>query len=263
MSGWTNQGITTLVIPTGATTGERIVIDGTTGAILDYDSSGTLIASVSPIDQTISGVLVPHGFGSYDYIGGGTQTAVLNQAGLSFTDTNVSGAAHPKVVAFPQSDTGTSYPGLALASGTTGAWPSAADVILVAGDPVVSGQAAIVLIQGTTGSTSVAGQAMATDTDPTSGGAGARQPWRRHSERYTGTVSGAAGLVTVSHNCGFTPTVGQFSPLTNFTQGSWSDTFGTHGFTNNQAQLTAITAAGGFVPNGTTVTFYAEFGGIA
>jgi hypothetical protein len=43
MSGWTNQGITTLVIPTGATTGARVVIDGTTGQISVYNSSNQLV----------------------------------------------------------------------------------------------------------------------------------------------------------------------------------------------------------------------------
>jgi hypothetical protein len=38
--GWTNDSVTTLVIPTGATSGARIIIDGTTGQIVVIGSSG-------------------------------------------------------------------------------------------------------------------------------------------------------------------------------------------------------------------------------
>lgn len=45
---WSNDSITSLTIPTGATTGERIVIDGVDGDIQVYDSDGNLGAYIGP-----------------------------------------------------------------------------------------------------------------------------------------------------------------------------------------------------------------------
>ena len=45
---WSNDSITSLTIPTGATTGERIVIDGVDGDIQVYDSNGNLGAYIGP-----------------------------------------------------------------------------------------------------------------------------------------------------------------------------------------------------------------------
>lgn len=48
---WSNdQFAGTLTIPTGATTGARIVLDGTTGIISIYDASNFLVATISPTD---------------------------------------------------------------------------------------------------------------------------------------------------------------------------------------------------------------------
>lgn len=46
--GWTNDAITSLVIPTGATTGARVEINGLTGQILVYDSTNTLVGQFDP-----------------------------------------------------------------------------------------------------------------------------------------------------------------------------------------------------------------------
>lgn len=47
--GWTNdQFAGTLTIPTGATSGQRIVIDGTTGTITVYDGNDFIVATISP-----------------------------------------------------------------------------------------------------------------------------------------------------------------------------------------------------------------------
>lgn len=55
MSGsWSNTLTTSLTLPTGAITGARIVLDGTSDTILIYDSSNNLIASVAAASGTDS-----------------------------------------------------------------------------------------------------------------------------------------------------------------------------------------------------------------
>lgn len=43
---WSNTAVTTLVIPTGATTGARVVIDGTTGFISVYNAANQLVDTI-------------------------------------------------------------------------------------------------------------------------------------------------------------------------------------------------------------------------
>jgi hypothetical protein len=50
--GWDNSFQTIIVLPTGATSGSRIVLDGESGLILIYDADNNLIASISPDDTT-------------------------------------------------------------------------------------------------------------------------------------------------------------------------------------------------------------------
>lgn len=77
--GWTNAQFTgTLVIPTGATSGARVVVDGDTGAILIYDADGVVIAEVSPDvdpDGQNPGGFWTRGFQTpdpiYSFLGGG------------------------------------------------------------------------------------------------------------------------------------------------------------------------------------------------
>lgn len=53
--GWSNDQFTgTLVIPTGATSGARIVLNGDLGVILVYDAGDNLIAAVAPASGTDS-----------------------------------------------------------------------------------------------------------------------------------------------------------------------------------------------------------------
>src|SRR6266568_2216168 len=51
--GWTNDAISTLIIPTGATTGVRIVLDGTTGVITIYDAANVPVLRLSGLPNTI------------------------------------------------------------------------------------------------------------------------------------------------------------------------------------------------------------------
>lgn len=80
--GWTNDGVTTLTVPTGATSGARIVIDGTTGQILIYDAGNQLIGKLDPagIEFLTGGAIVRMYEGTYtqsagsDLVAGGYLT---------------------------------------------------------------------------------------------------------------------------------------------------------------------------------------------
>lgn len=50
---WSNTSVTTLVIPTGATTGARVIIDGTTGLISIYNSTNELVDEIGGPDGSI------------------------------------------------------------------------------------------------------------------------------------------------------------------------------------------------------------------
>lgn len=77
--GWSNSQFDgTLVIPTGATTGTRIVLNGETGQILVYDENDIVIAEMSPIvdpDGQNPGGYWTRGFQTpdpiYSFLGGG------------------------------------------------------------------------------------------------------------------------------------------------------------------------------------------------
>lgn len=112
--------------------------------------------------------------------------------------------------------------------------------------------ATIVMRQSSVPGTSIEGAAMQTD-------AILDLPRFVHCARYSATVSGGAGLATFSHGASFTPDAGLFTPLVGFSQGNWSDTFGTHGFTSTQAQIVVYEPGGGLAANGTTITLYAMF----
>lgn len=49
---WSNSYQASLTLPTGATSGARIVLDGASSELLVYDMDGNLIGSISPVDTT-------------------------------------------------------------------------------------------------------------------------------------------------------------------------------------------------------------------
>lgn len=63
--GWSDEFLTVITLPSGATTGARIVVDGESDRILIYDAAGNLAASIAATDGTdpagnhyVSGVAV-------------------------------------------------------------------------------------------------------------------------------------------------------------------------------------------------------------
>lgn len=76
--GWDNSFQTIIILPSGATTGQRIVIDGQNGLVLVYDSINDLIASISPDNTTDSqGNTILHGITSYE-TGGHEYASLFN-----------------------------------------------------------------------------------------------------------------------------------------------------------------------------------------
>jgi hypothetical protein len=59
--GWENDYQTIIVLPTGATTGERIVIDGTTGTIQIYNTAGVLVGVLAAGTTVIGGASYAEG----------------------------------------------------------------------------------------------------------------------------------------------------------------------------------------------------------
>jgi hypothetical protein len=65
---WSNNGITSITIPTGATTGARIVIDGVTGDIQVYDVNGDLAAYIGPADGGAP-IILSYEVGGFEWSG--------------------------------------------------------------------------------------------------------------------------------------------------------------------------------------------------
>lgn len=63
--GWAQDLVGTLIVPTGATTGQRIVIDGTTGTITGYDAGNNVIFQLN-----VDGITVDNTKGSVDIFSG-------------------------------------------------------------------------------------------------------------------------------------------------------------------------------------------------
>jgi hypothetical protein len=59
--GWENEFLTVITLPTGATSGARIVIDGTNDRILIYDANNALIGVLAGSAGTVSGLSYPAG----------------------------------------------------------------------------------------------------------------------------------------------------------------------------------------------------------
>lgn len=93
MVAFKNPIIYYLVIPSGATTGTRIILDGVNGFILVYDASNNLVASLSGKMGTDQyGNTIYPGVGAYDYPTTKTLVQLINgEVSFVFTDSAVVG----------------------------------------------------------------------------------------------------------------------------------------------------------------------------
>lgn len=231
--GWSMQGFTSLTIPSGATTGKRVVIvDPVTGnAIEIYNASNVLVFSID-------------GDGIVTSMDPATDFVVRMFQGAIDFDTQA-GIAFPGTI----SETFSPRTDLNITSGFTAVGDQASSIDLFGSTGAGTKDETVVGTQRG----GVVGSFMQSDQTATDN--------LFHSAIYSVAVAGVAGQLTFNHNCGFTPTRGTFAPLTNMSQGNWADAFGTHGFTSTQARLTAFFQTGTAVGIGTTVTFYATFYG--
>lgn len=104
---WTNNSITSLTIPTGATTGERIVIDGTTGLISVYNQFGNLVDQIGGANGAIISFTTGHttdialqegalllGHADAGFAGAGSISGRLLPGGSIELDTGTGDSAH-------------------------------------------------------------------------------------------------------------------------------------------------------------------------
>lgn len=249
---WTNNGFRSLTIPTGAGPGTpRITInENGDGAILLYDANG-ITASISAFD------FLPDGNPAQEvFVGITTYNDVDHNV---FNNTIGNENFLGDLTSFPNaSDVNIGYQrntksqGYRIDSGTADATHTNASLVVVSETTDGAFPSVVQLRQQPAGAGAAAtifGAAVQTD-DST----GVR-PKFMHAGGYSGT--GTGGNVTLSHGCPFTPTVGIMTPLLNFTQGNFVQSFGTNGFTSTQMQVTPILPNGTAVANGVAFAFYA------
>lgn len=235
--GWSNDAIETLTIPTGATTGARIVIDGTRGAILVYNSAGQLVAAISSVSGVAadSTVYFPQ-IESIDPASG--RTLILNSAEIDFAQAGASNVPG-KILLFE----GTNDQAVVLRSGTTQTGgPDQAVLSLISAG--LAGQLANAqLNQEVATGSAISGCAVQNDDSSGNGTA----PKFLHMGSYSGTTNGV-GLMTYNHGASFTPAGGIIAPTSGaaFTQydlhSPFSPTTGTFGARNGTGALVANTA---------------------
>jgi hypothetical protein len=173
---WSNDSITTLVIPTGATTGARIVLDGTTGTISVYNSAGTLVGTWGGAAGCLQ---------SFAILGSGV--AELCQGFAQFFSSVTPSTRNARIQG---GDTGaTNF--LGLDSGLHGVGQSSAQMALISGAPgneFISGA-----------QRNVSGSMVMTDD-------GGNIPSNNlvHKDAYTLATNGL-GQYNQAHNCTFIP----------------------------------------------------------
>lgn len=180
----------TLIV--GTVPGQHIIVDPVTDAILVYNASNQLIASITPTSQTIGGVAVKSGFASYDPVNPtsyvrivGTQLQVVDNtntptAGASLVQSNNQVGNGGRVV-------------LVVLSGTINAQrQSALQLISQSGDGTIAE-----FIQAT--QANVTGKMVQNDN---TGG-----PALIHATTLSFTTD-AFGNAVLTHGAGFTPTQG-------------------------------------------------------
>jgi hypothetical protein len=123
---WSNTSISSLTLPTGATSGARIVLDGTTDTILVYDAANNLIMSVAPDVEIVGGMQVLAGLTSQTAV----QFANIFQGNIELggVTAGVQDQAHAALI-FPTPGAGA----LAVQSGTTVAHPDRSGLLFLPG----------------------------------------------------------------------------------------------------------------------------------
>lgn len=179
--GWTNQGETTLVIPTGATTGARIVLDGTTGEIQVYNSANALVGQWGGPTGCL-----------FDYESPGTRLAELCAAQLQFSD---------------QSNPPTTRAAISATSNNTNS-----QLNLDSGQSAGQHHSFMTLFSGVAGSTDYIEVAQLNQDGRMVSTDDISSPNLMHVASYTGSVVDGFGDVVIAHGAHFTPSKGLLMP---------------------------------------------------
>lgn len=174
---WSNDAVDTLVIPTGATSGARIVLDGTTGEILVYNSANALVGTWGGPTGCL-----------FDYESPGTRFAELCAAQLQFGDQ----VNPPTTKAAVSATSNSSNSQLNLDSGQSGG----------------QHHSFITMFSGTAGSTDYIEVAQLNQDGRMVSTDDISSPCLMHVGSYTGSVVDGFGDVQINHGAHFTPKYG-------------------------------------------------------
>lgn len=234
-SGWTNDAVDSLTVPTGATSGERVIIaNQSNGDAIDvYNTANKLVFSIDSTGKLTS-------VSSVD-----TAEVVISAGSVVFEDTGITGAFFP----FLNGSITADQNALSIAAGAPLNAPgtvAGSAITLLTGDTTASEQIQVE-------QRGIVGNLVQTDNVGNSGQV-------IHAAAYSGTTDGAGHLI-FNHGCAFTPAgavvtgrapaVGIFPNLT----------IGTDGFTSTQANLTFTVASTGAAYATQPVMFQAIFFG--
>jgi hypothetical protein len=233
-SGWTNDAVDTLTVPTGATSGERVIIaNQSNGDAIDiYDAANQLVFSIDKNGRLVS------------YSSVNTAEVVMVGGSLFFEDS----AQNPQIP--PQE--------LGLLA------PDSTTLVLSGGIPAnaaVGVQAAS--LQLNTGDAQANAWIQASqrgvDGAMVQTGTGTNASQLTHSASYSGTTN-AGGHLVITHGCGFTPAVMVVTGTT--AGGTFANlTYGVNSKTPTQADVNWTVANTGAAYANQVITFDAVFFG--
>ncbi len=178
---WSNDNVTTLVIPTGATSGARIVLDGTTGEISVYNSANALVGQWGGPTGCL-----------FDFESPGTRLAELCAAQLQFSD---------------QANPPTTRAAVSATSNNTNS-----QLNLDSGQSAGQHHSFITLFSGVAGSTDYIEVAQRNQDGRMVSTQDISVPNLVHMGSFTGSVVDAFGDVQINHGARFTPVFGWLMP---------------------------------------------------
>lgn len=182
----------------GPNPGAHVIVDSVNDAILVYDSTNSLIGSISPATQTIGGIPVSLGFQVFRTTDHNIYARMFDDQ-IEFHDTTTIPTSTPGSVSNANQSAHGGNTFLRLTSGATGA--KATGQFFCVGE---TGDGALPAFLGAVqqiapGGASIQGQVVQTDT------LAHTSPAFTHKGTYT-LVSSGSGQFNQAHGCAFTPT---------------------------------------------------------
>lgn len=212
-----NAGTFRSSVQVGVNPGAHIILDATTDAFLIYNAANQLIASITPTNQTISGVAVKAGIVSYDPV---TPTKYVRLVGsqIQLSDTNTTPTAGASIIDTNNQAAHGGQVVLILESGSiNGNAQSFIQLVSQSFDGTVG--AFIQMTQG-----GITGKAVQNDNPNT--------PALIHAMTFSVNTDGF-GNAAVPHGASFTPTQGWLA--SNMGAGLWQTYAWSSNFTNVSA----------------------------